>query len=108
MRAGLPPAHQSSEVMDIVSFVVQFAYLTYLWKSPSEFTGRIPPSELNVYRDTHQILLPCCLCPLADPHAPDHVESAIYEAREGEFKGKWVASCASESCAYIGERLIHC
>lgn len=77
--------------------------LTYDWRSPSEFVGRIPPSELPAYRESHRILGPCCLCPLANPDAPDFVESAIYEATTGEHRGEWVASCASETCDYFGE-----
>lgn len=56
------------------------------------------------HRLTHRMLGPCCLCPLADKNKPDFVESAIFQATEGDFTGEYVAACASElKCGYIGK-----
>lgn len=34
----------------------------------------------------------------------ENKETAIYLPWKGEFGGQYVAACATEECAYIGER----
>ncbi|KIM71671.1 hypothetical protein PILCRDRAFT_830210 [Piloderma croceum F 1598] len=56
---------------------------------------------------SHQMLGPCCLCPLAYPTGPDFVEAAIYMVPAGLLSGEYVASCAKGRCDYFAfiERL---
>ena len=63
---------------------------------------RIKPENLETYRVSHQMLGPCCFCPLVDPNALDFVESAMYRATDGKFLGQFVATCARNICSYIG------
>jgi hypothetical protein len=69
---------------------------------PSTIKARIPPSELRDHRTSHQMLGPCCFCPLAYPKGPDYVEAAIYEVLRGSLLGEYVASCARGKCDYFG------
>jgi hypothetical protein len=54
------------------------------------------------HRATHWLLFPCCLCAEI---LGDGVESAVYIAGTGPYRGFWVASCAQDICKYIGSYL---
>jgi hypothetical protein len=58
---------------------------------------------MEEYRTTHQMLGPCCFCPLVDVIGPDFVESAIHIVTMGPFVGEYAAMCACEKCGYFGE-----
>lgn len=64
---------------------------------------RVRPSELQDHRKSHQVLGPCCLCPMTDTSQPDFVEAAIYVLPVGPFSGQYVTSCARDQCGYFGE-----
>lgn len=64
---------------------------------------RVHPSDLVDYRTTHQMLGPCCLCPLVSNNQPDFVEAAIYMPSEGDHAGKYIANCARDLCGYQGQ-----
>ena len=67
-------------------------------------TVRVTPDALRVYRENHQFLGPCCLCPLLQPlsQEPHYTEAAIYLPLRGRYKGEWVAECAEGRCGYLG------
>ena len=73
-----------------------------LIQRPSTTEEQIRPENLTAHWVSHQMLGPCCLCPLVDPNAPDFVESAMYRATDGKFLGQFVATCAHNRCNYIG------
>ena len=76
---------------------------TMIPSRPSTTEARIEPSELRGHRMSHQMLGPCCLCPLAYPRGPDFSESAIYVVSgHGSLSGEYVASCARGRCDYFG------
>lgn len=81
---------------------VPSTYNTIYVSRPSTIHERIPPSELSSHRNSHRMLGPCCLCPMADQYAPDFVESAIYRKTDDPYSGEWVATCARNKCGYIG------
>lgn len=67
--------------------------------------GRVKPSDLQDYRQSHRMLGPCCLCPMQDATQPDFVEAAMYMITVGLLSGEYVASCARNRCGYFGEPL---
>jgi hypothetical protein len=70
---------------------------------PSTTYARIRPSDLNEYRITHQMLGPCCLCPLVDVNGPHFVESTIRIVGPGSsFAGEYAATCKLHQCGYFG------
>lgn len=87
-------------------------YLSLKFRTYREFStplrpalngARIDPSDLHEYRQSHQLLGPCCLCPFISEAQPDFVEAAIYLAPTGPNAGYYVASCARDECGYLGE-----
>jgi hypothetical protein len=65
--------------------------------------SRLSPSEIQEYRQTHDMLGPGCLCPMVNQDGPEFVEAAIYMVRTGHLAGQYVASCALDQCGYLGE-----
>jgi hypothetical protein len=65
---------------------------------------RVPLYNLSDYRTTHCIQNPCCFCACpGSTGARDVIESAIYIAATGPYRGFWVAGCAQNvSCGYFG------
>jgi hypothetical protein len=65
---------------------------------------RVSPDEWRVYRENHEFLNPCCLCPLFEPQGKDslYTEAAIYLPLSGQCQGEWVAECAKGRCGYLG------
>ena len=84
-------------------YIIDGLYLQYPSGRPSTEMSHITPSQLWSHRISHCMLGPCCFCPLADPYAPDFVESAIYRRTESPYMGEWVATCARNKCGYFGE-----
>lgn len=72
-------------------------------RRPSSVQSRIHPGALHEYRVKHQMLGPCCLCPLKDANGPDFKEAAIYMTNSGLFSGEYIASCATGDCGYLGK-----
>ena len=72
-------------------------------RRPSNTNAPVTPEELQAYRASHQMLGPCCFCPLLDLTLPDFVESAMYRAVAGKFSGKYIATCTRGNCKYISE-----
>ena len=74
---------------------------------PVEGNKRVPPRQLNKYRECHRdrFLGPCCLCPLLAQvgEERDYTEAIIELTVFGRFKGEYVAECAERQCGYIGE-----
>jgi hypothetical protein len=62
---------------------------------------RVPPDELQQYRETHEYLGPGCLCPLLGPLTA-YKEAAIYLTVSGRYKGEYVAECVDDCCDYSG------
>jgi hypothetical protein len=60
---------------------------------------RVPPSELELYRQDHEFLLPCCLCAYSDAK---YTECAVYLMLGGPLTGTYVAVCAKSKCGYLG------
>jgi len=77
-------------------------HLYYLLR-PASDEARVHPQDLEDHRISHQMLGPCCLCPLAEATQPDFVEAAVYPASVGPYAGQYVASCAQGRCNYFGE-----
>jgi hypothetical protein len=71
--------------------------------SLDEPRGRITPSDLREHRVSHQMLGPCCLCPMIDLNQPDFVEAAMYMPVTGPFAGQYIATCARDKCGYFGK-----
>jgi hypothetical protein len=71
---------------------------------PVEKNERVPPDALRNYRETHQFLGPCCLCPLLMPLSEEShfTEAAIYIPIFGRYAGEYVAECAKSRCGYLG------
>jgi hypothetical protein len=67
---------------------------------------RVPPSDLRLHRLSHEVLGPCCLCPL-DRNKEEFVESAISMVARGRYAGEYVATCAKDECNYFGEILVN-
>jgi hypothetical protein len=65
---------------------------------------RVSPDEWRVFRENHEFLNPCCLCPLFERQGKDsrYTEAAIYLPLSGQYKGEWVAECAKGRCGYLG------
>jgi hypothetical protein len=72
---------------------------------PVEGNKRVPPRKLKKYRESHQFLGPCCLCPLLAQVGEEQVytEAIVDITVSGRFKGEYVAECAKSQCGYIGE-----
>ena len=66
-----------------------------------EHNERVPLYNLGNYRVSRQFQNPCCLCASENPSSV--VESAIYVATAGPYRGFWVAACAQDSCGYFGK-----
>ena len=64
------------------------------------------PDALRNYRETHDFLGPCCLCPLLGTQKGIErgrfVEAAIYIPVCGLYAGEYVAECAKSRCGYLG------
>ena len=72
---------------------------------PVEGERRVPPDALRGYRETHEFLGPCCLCPLlGTQRGIEHrfVEAAIHIPVFGRYAGEYVAECAKSRCGYLG------
>ena len=71
---------------------------------PVQGEKRVTPSKLRNYRESHQFLGPCCLCPFLEPLKvdPRFTEAAIYMPVHGRYAGEYVAECAESRCGYIG------
>jgi len=74
-------------------------------RRPSANGTRIHPSDMHTYRELHQMLGPCCLCPMVEENGPDFMEAAIYKPVTGLFAGDYVTSCARDRCGYFGKSL---
>lgn len=86
----------------ILLHVAPSTYNIYVAR-PSTTNSHIVPSELSSYRNSHRMLGPCCLCPLADQYPPDVVESAIYQKSDDPHSGEWVVTCSWNKCGYMGQ-----
>ncbi|KAH6885169.1 hypothetical protein BKA70DRAFT_1445251 [Coprinopsis sp. MPI-PUGE-AT-0042] len=78
------------------------------WKWPVELgTGRrVPPSDLEDHRRTHQFRAPSCLCAYLD--RKHYTESSIGVvhvpmklARASSLNGEYTAECATGRCGYL-------
>lgn len=99
--------YRSTSGMGVVSKVQRMTevrlQLTHTLR-PSTREACVPPCAMQQHRMSHQMLGPCCLCPMLDVNLPDFVEAAIYEVPAGErYAGQWVASCARDRCGYFGK-----
>ena len=58
--------------------------------------AHVMPSVLHEYRQNHQFLGPCCLCPLLalQSEGLEFVEAAIYVPSCGPYAGECIAQCA--------------
>ncbi|KAG1835327.1 hypothetical protein DFJ58DRAFT_847452 [Suillus subalutaceus] len=74
-----------------------------VWYWPVKDDGeRVVPSDLVVYRKSHQFRGPHCLCLLLDEHDPgNHHEVAIVMVTQGPNAGEYLACCASSKCGYF-------
>jgi hypothetical protein len=63
--------------------------------------GRLPLAYFAGHRATNWLVFPCCLCA---PLQGDVVESAVYIAATGPYRGFWVAGCAQDQCEYFGNQ----
>ncbi|KAG2740364.1 hypothetical protein P692DRAFT_20753508 [Suillus brevipes Sb2] len=73
------------------------------WCWPADGEGKkIPPCDLEKYRETHDFKYPCCLC--ADSGGIGaYVETAVYSWwNETAEKSLRIARCASDTCGYQG------
>jgi hypothetical protein len=70
---------------------------------PSTLARCIQPCKLHDHCMSHQMLGPCCFCPLAYPSGPDFMEAAIHMVLKGLFAGEYVASCAKGRCNYFSK-----
>jgi hypothetical protein len=62
---------------------------------PSTVDGRVTPSALRKYRQSHRFLGPCCFCPLFNQDSRGaFVEAAMFIETSGPFCGEYVAKCA--------------
>ncbi|KAG1786224.1 uncharacterized protein HD556DRAFT_1507598 [Suillus plorans] len=71
------------------------------WCWPADGEGKkIPPCNLEKYRETHDFKYPCCLC--ADSGGIGaFVETAVYSWwNETAEKSRRIARCASDTCGY--------
>ncbi|KAI0055390.1 hypothetical protein BV25DRAFT_1921865 [Artomyces pyxidatus] len=76
-----------------------FARSVRIWKWPLDALGRrIAPADLLDHRESHDMILPGCLCGMRP--GPGWVESAVYPATAGPFRGHYIASCADGRCEY--------
>jgi hypothetical protein len=66
------------------------------------------PSDFERHRTSHQVLGPCCLCPVLESTGPDFVESVICVVTQGPFAGEYAAMCARDKCGYFGELGANC
>ncbi|KAG1906804.1 uncharacterized protein F5891DRAFT_975519 [Suillus fuscotomentosus] len=75
-----------------------------IWYWPVNEDGEhIVPSDLVVYRNSHQFQAPHCLCAFMDDHDPvNHCEAAIVISMQGPNAGQYVACCALSKCSYVG------
>jgi hypothetical protein len=87
-----------------VWYGLQCLLINWWFRPVNDNEQRIQPSDLEDHRRSHQFLGPCCICPATDEHQPEFVEATIRVMRTGHFAGKYVASCASDACGYLGER----
>jgi len=71
---------------------------------PVEGNERVRPDALHNYRETHQFLGPCCLCPLLMLVSGEYhfTEAAMYVPIFGRYAGEYVAECAKSRCGYLG------
>ena len=74
---------------------------------PTTGEKRLKPDALRNYRNTHQFLGPCCLCPLKfgplkKDGEPCFAEAAIYMPGVGRYEGEYIAECAKSRCGYLG------
>lgn len=87
------------------------ANLIFLICRPVEEGFRLEPDHLRSYRDSHQFLGPCCLCPLVKGPLKKEgnycfVEAAIYLRVSGRYAGEYVIECCKGRCGYLG-RFLH-
>ncbi|KAI0705633.1 hypothetical protein C8Q76DRAFT_801372 [Earliella scabrosa] len=62
---------------------------------------RVTPDELVMYRATHAMLGPGCLCGKKIVHPDAFVEACIFCVQSGKLSGLWVAACARKACSYF-------
>jgi hypothetical protein len=63
---------------------------------------RVTPSDFEAYRTSHDVLGPCCLCPLQFETTGDFKESVVFMVGSGRYAGEYVAGCADGQCNYFG------
>ncbi|KAG1834611.1 hypothetical protein EV424DRAFT_1341397 [Suillus variegatus] len=71
------------------------------WYWPVDGDGKkIPPSNLEKYRNGHNFRYPCCICADGGGRGA-YVEAAVYSWWD-EIAGKidWTARCVSDTCGY--------
>jgi hypothetical protein len=90
---------------DLIGHLSSFDRHDHFVLRPIHNEVRVQPSDLRYHRLSHQMLGPCCLCPLADSARPDFVEAAMYMASVGPYAGQYVASCAQDQCGYFSKQL---
>ena len=63
------------------------------------------PDALCNYRETHDFLGPCCLCPLLEMQegieCGRFMEAAIHIPVCGLYAGEYIPECAKSQCNYL-------
>jgi hypothetical protein len=84
-----------------LSTLYWYLMLVGIHRPIGETGDRIHPSDLSVFRTTHQFQLPCCLCSCSLPD-PTCVEAAVYVDGACQLRGQYVIGCATDRCGYLG------
>jgi hypothetical protein len=83
-------------------------HISMMLYRPVDIDGeKIPPSDLETYRKTHEFRYPCCLC--ADERGRGaYTEAAVYSWWDrGADKAEWLTRCASNTCGYRGQHSLN-
>ncbi|KAG1854517.1 hypothetical protein F4604DRAFT_1932782 [Suillus subluteus] len=101
--------HRRLAKMIVEAMACSFALLHYdsasksmvQWSWPADEHGlKVPPSDLEKYRNEYELRFPCCLC--ADGSGREaYVEAVIYSWwDEAAQRTYWTTRCASSVCGY--------
>ncbi|KAF7294022.1 hypothetical protein MKEN_01448300 [Mycena kentingensis (nom. inval.)] len=70
------------------------------WDWPIDITTgeRVPPDQLALWRNTHEMRNPTCLCPRINKDRYADSEMIIFLATTGNLSGQWVCACSRGLC----------
>lgn len=95
-------AHGSGTSPTSTTTKIYWVSISPLSRPVDEHGSRVTPTDLADHRMSHEFKAPCCLC-ASTLGGTSYTETVFHMEVTGEHRGRYVASCATNSCGYISK-----